>query len=221
MATAAPASPSENLADLLKRLGDIPLHRIRLRPAPGTATEDDVVRIEARENRLCELVEGTLVEKAVGAKESYLCWFLGGELKIYLGQNNIGIGLTADGMLRLAPGLVRIPDLSFIPWDKLPGRLLPAKPVPNLAPDLAVEILSEGNTKAEMDRKVGEYFDAGVRLVWLIDPKTRSARVYSSRRRSVLVREDQSLDGGEVLPGFSVALAELFRHLPRPRKRKK
>jgi Uma2 family endonuclease len=124
-------------------------------------------------------------------------------------------------MLRLAPGLVRIPDLSFISWDKLPGRLLPAKPVPNLAPDLAVEILSEGNTKAEMDRKVGEYFDAGVRLVWLIDPKKRSARVYSSRRQSVLLREDQSLDGGEVLPGFSVALAELFRHLPRPRKRKK
>jgi Uma2 family endonuclease len=209
----------ENLADLVKRLGEIPLERIRFRPAPGTATEDDVVQAEAREDRLCELVDATLVEKAMGAKESYLAWLLGGLLKIYLGRNDIGVGLTADGMLRLAPGLVRIPDLSFVSWDKLPGRMLPEEPVPDLVPDLAVEVLNEGNTKPEMIRKVGEYFDAGVRLVWLIDPKKRTARIYSAPDRSVLIREGQSLDGGAVLPGFSVALAELLRHIPRPRKK--
>jgi Uma2 family endonuclease len=209
----------ENLADLRKRLGGIPLQRIRFRPAPGTATEDDVLRIEAQENRLCELVDGTLVEKAMGAKESYLAWLLGGLLKIYLGQNDVGIGLTADGMMRIAPGLVRIPDLSFISWDKLPGHTLPEEPIPDLAPDLAVEILSEGNTAAEMRRKVREYFDAGVRLVWLIDPKKREARAFTTPHRMVLVRANQSLDGSDVLPGFSVSLAELFRHMPRPRKK--
>jgi Uma2 family endonuclease len=220
MSQATIAPPTiENLADLQKRLGGIPLERIRSRPAPGTATEDDVIRIEAEQNRLCELVDGTLVEKAVGAKESYLAWLLGGFLKIYLGQNDIGIGLTADGMMRIAPGLVRIPDLSFIAWDKLPSHTAPEEPIPDLAPDLAVEILNEGNTPAEMRRKVGEYFDAGVRLVWLIDPKKRAARVYTPPHRSVPIREDQALDGGDVLPGFSVSLAELFRHMPRSRKR--
>ena len=63
--TIAPPS-DETFADLVRRLGDVPLDRIRLRPAPGTATVEDVDRIEARENRLFELVEGTLVEKAMG-----------------------------------------------------------------------------------------------------------------------------------------------------------
>jgi Uma2 family endonuclease len=220
MAQATIAPPTiENLADLLKRLGDIPLERIRFRPAPGTATEDDVVRIEARENRLCELVDGTLVEKAVGAKESYLAWLLGHLIGSYLDQNDLGACLTADGMMRIAPGLVRIPDLSFISWDKLPGRMLPDEPIPDLAPDLAVEVLSEGNTQAEMSRKVGEYFDAGVRLVWLIDPRKRTARAFSTPDRSVRLREDQALEGGEVLPGFAVPLARLFQHIQRPRKR--
>jgi Uma2 family endonuclease len=159
------------------------------------------------------------VEKTVGAQESYLAWLLGGFLKIYLGQNDIGIGLTADGMMRIAPGLVRIPDLSFISWDKLPSHTVPEVPIPDLAPDLAVEILSQGNTPAEMRRKVGEYFEAGVRVVWLIDPRKRAARIYTAPDRSVLIHEDQALDGGDVLPGFSVPLAELFRHVSRPRKK--
>ncbi len=68
-ATIARAPAIDTLADLHKRLGGIPLDRIRFRPAPGTATEKDVIDAEARENRLCELVDGTLVEKAVGFEE--------------------------------------------------------------------------------------------------------------------------------------------------------
>jgi Uma2 family endonuclease len=207
------------LADLRKRLGNIPLDRIRTQPPPGTATEKDVIAVERSENRSCELVDGTLVEKALGAKESYLAWQLGGLLKIYLDQHDLGVGLASDGMMRIAPGLVRIPDLSFISWDKLPGRLLPEEPIPDLAPDLAVEVLSEGNTPAEMKRKVGEYFDAGVRLVWLIDPRKRAARVYTAPHRSVAIGEDQSLNGDDVLPGFTVSLAELLRRIPPPRKK--
>src|SRR5579883_1151685 len=186
MATAAPP-PIRNLADLRKRLGGIPLERIWFHPAPGTATEKDVVEAEEHKQRLCELVDGTLVEKAMGFEESQLAWRLGHLFGSYLDQNDLGTCVGEAGMMRIAPGLVRIPDLSFISWDKLPGRLLPGKPVPDLAPDLAVEVLSEGNTKREMDRKVEEYFEAGVRLVWLIDPKKRTARVYSNPRRSILV----------------------------------
>ena len=68
-------------------------------------------------------------------------------------------------------------------------------------------MLSEGNTEAEMTRKVREYFEAGVSLVWLIDPRKRIARVYSTPEKSVLNRADQSLDGADVLPGFILPLA--------------
>jgi Uma2 family endonuclease len=83
-------------------------------------------------------------------------------------------------------------------------------PIPDLAPDLAVEVLSKGNTKLELSRKVREYFDAGVILVWLIDPRKRTARVYTTIEKSTLVRPDQALDGGAVLPGFVLPLADLL-----------
>jgi Uma2 family endonuclease len=208
----------KTLADLRQRLGDIPLERIWFRPAPGTATEKDVVLADERENRLCELVDGTLVEKAMGFEESRLAGKLLHLVSSYLDKNDLGICIGADGMMRIAPGLVRIPDLSFISWDRLPGRESPSEPIPDLAPDLAVEVLSEGNTKLEMARKVREYFDAGVILVWLIDPRKRNVRVFSTAEKSTLVRADQRLDGGAVLPGFVLSLSDLLDRGRRPRR---
>ena len=217
MAQATVGPPTiKTMADLQTRLGGIPLDRIWFRPAPGTAAERDVIEAEARENRLCELVDGTLVEKAVGFEESRLAGELMYLVKAYLRQNDLGIAVGEAGMMRIAPGLVRIPDLSFINWDKLPGRESPIDPIPDLAPDLAVEVLSEGNTEAEMTRKVREYFEAGVSLVWLIDPRKRTARAYSTPEKPVLIRADQSLDGADVLPGFILPLAELLDHGRRP-----
>jgi Uma2 family endonuclease len=204
------AAEIKTLADLRTRMGGIPLDRIRFHPAPGTATEKDVLEAERRENRLCELVDGTLVEKTVGFDESRLAAQLVYLIIAYLNQHNLGTCTGADGMMRIAPGLVRIPDVSFISWNRLPSGETPRKPIPDLAPDLAVEVLSEGNTKPEMDRKVREYFAAGVRMVWLIDPKKRTARVFSAVEQSILVRADQSLDGGNVLPGFSLVLSDLL-----------
>jgi Uma2 family endonuclease len=71
-------------------------------------------------------------------------------------------------------------------------------------------VLSKGNTSKEMARKLDEYFRAGVRLVWYVDPKRRTVRVYTGRDRSVVLREDQALEGGEVLPGFSLSIREWF-----------
>jgi Uma2 family endonuclease len=220
MAQATIVSPAiKTLADLRKRLGGIPLDRIWFRPAPGTATEKDVIEAEERENRLCELVDGTLVEKAMGFEESRLAAELIYLVKSFLAHHDLGVCVGADGMMRIAPGLVRIPDVSFITWDRLPGRESPQNPIPDLAPDLAVEVLSDGNTKAEMARKVREYFDAGVILVWLIDPKKRTAQVFSTVDKPLLVRDDQSLDGGEVLPGFVLPLADFLDRGRRPRPR--
>ena len=82
--------------------------------------------------------------------------------------------------------------------------------IPALAPDLAIEVLSAGNTPSEMERKLRDYFQAGVRLVWYLDPKLRTMTVYASPQESVVVAEDGVVDGGNVLAGFQLALAELF-----------
>lgn len=169
-------------ADLLHRLGNVPAERIRLSPAPGTATEQDVLAIEARANRLCELVDGVLVEKTVGYYEARLALLIGYFLEDSLEKHNLGVAFGADATLRLMPGLVRIPDVCFVSWGRLPIRELPAEPIPDLIPDLAVDVLSPANTKREMQRKLREYFKVGVGLVWFVDPPTRTAQVYTARR---------------------------------------
>jgi Uma2 family endonuclease len=202
--------PTPTVADLQEQLGDIPPHRILLRPYPGTATEQDVINIKAREKRLCELVDGVLVEKAMGFQESQLALLLGFFLVGFVRQHDLGIVVGADGTVRLTSGLVRIPDVGFVSWDRLPGRELPKASIPDPVPDLAVEVLSAGNTRGEMERKLGEYFAAGVRLVWYVDPRARTVRVHTAADRSVLLDEGQTLEGGHVLPGFALPLAQLF-----------
>jgi len=209
----------ETLAELVESLGSIPLQRIRLNPAPGTATEEDVLEIHDRTNRLCELVDGVLVEKPMGFYESRLAAALIGLLEEFLSHEDLGIVLAPDGMMRLAPGLVRMPDVSFLSWDQFPDRELPFEPIPGIAPDLAVEVLSESNTRAEMERKLHDYFDAGVSLVWYLDHKTKTAEVFTGLDQRELVREDQALDGGEVLPGFSLPLSEWFARAGKRRER--
>lgn len=199
-----------SLADLHEQLGGIPLARIRLRPPPGEATEKDVIEAERRTGRICELIDGVLVEKTVGFYEGRVASVVGHLIESYLEQQPLGITVGADGPVRLLPRQVRIPDVSFISWDRLPGGKVPEEPIPALAPDLAVEVLSPGNTAAEMQRKLRDYFAAGVRLVWYIDPATRSARAYTGVYQGVEVPPEGALSGGEVLPGFELPLAELF-----------
>jgi|SRR5579875_3688964 Uma2 family endonuclease len=206
------ASPSaiETLADLLHRLGDIPLERIRFHPYPGTATEQDVIEAEARTGRLCELVDGVLVAKAMGYYKSRLAVVLGFFLETYLESNDRGIVLGADGMTRMEPGLVRMPDVAFYSWAHFPNRLLPPGSFVEQAPDLAVEILSPSNTEREMDRKRAEYFAGGTRLVWQVYPLSRRVRVYTSEEAFVELMEEDVLDGGAVLPGFTLSIRRWF-----------
>jgi Uma2 family endonuclease len=204
----------ETVADLLESLGDIPPERIRMHPWPGTATEDDVIAIHAREKRLCELVDGTLVEKPIGFDESRLAVELGATLVLYLRQHDFGTVAGEAGMMRLRTGLVRIPDVSFVCWEHLPEKY---GPIPPLAPDLAIEVLSESNTPKEMQRKLVEYFEAGTQLVWYIDLRARTVTVYTAPDRFTVLDESQTLDGGDVLPGLVIPLRELFERASRRR----
>ena len=227
-ATTAPVT-IETLADLQDRLGGIPLHRVRFRPPPGTATEQDVLDVYGREKRLCELIDGVLVEKAMGFSESCLAGAILHHVRAFVKPRRLGLVAGEAGMMRLTTGLVRIPDVSFVAWQQIPEGRMPEKPIPHLAPTLAIEVLSEGNTEPEMERKRKEYFAAGTRLAWVVNPVTRSVRVYTSVDDYTVIDDEGALDGGVALPGFTLPLADLFAELdeaapappPKPGRRRK
>lgn len=177
----ATATSRQTLADLLEELGSIPPSRVRRYPPPGLATERDVNARPDGVKRLCELIDGTLVEKPMGFVEARMASLIIHFIECFLESHDLGIVVGPDGTVRIAPGLVRVPDVSFISWQNFPDRRLPTEAVPDLVPDLAVEVLSESNTRQEMDRKLREYFAARVRLVWIVDPRTRSASVFIPR----------------------------------------
>jgi Uma2 family endonuclease len=200
-------SPTWTMERLRRHFDMIPAARILLDPLPGTATEEDLLRVNRRKERLCELVDGVLVEKAMGAEESGLTLWLARWLLGYLEKHNVGRLLGADAVLRLLPGLLRAPDISFIAWERYPQ----GKPaVPAVAPDIAVEVISRGNTKKELARKRREYFTHGARLVWQVDPRKRVVEVYTSATKCQVLGIKDTLDGGAVLPGFKLRLAKLF-----------
>jgi Uma2 family endonuclease len=211
---------TETLAEFVENLGGIPLERIRMKPPPGLATEKDVIaEREGPKRRLCELVDGVLVEKAMGTKESLLAFEIGRLLGNFVAEQDLGAVLGADGMLRLAPGLVRIPDISFIPWNRIPNEEFGDDPIAAYVPDLAVEVLSPSNTRGEMDRKLRDYFLSGTRLVWLIQPKNQTAQVYTSPTDSRRVSKTGILHGDPVVLGFTLPLPDLFARTRSRRKR--
>ena len=198
------------LDHLLSRFADYPPERIRLDPVPGTATKQDVLDIDRDEGKLCELIDGVLVEKAVGFKEAFLASHIGYLLTGFAGQHKLGIVLGADGTIELFPNQVRIPDVAFSSWDKIPGRVIPEEPIPDVFPDLAVEVISRTNTWREMFEKRKDYFFAGVRLVWYIDHRARTIEVYTGVDQLVTLTDGDTLTGGDVLPGFTLLVADLF-----------
>jgi Uma2 family endonuclease len=205
------------LDELVERLGGIPLSRILAQPAPGTATEVDLLEAERRYGRLYELVDGVLVEKTMGYRESILAGALIRILGNFVVAQNLGVVSGADGSIRLFPGLIRVPDVAFASWDCFPEGMIPEEPIPTLAPDLAVEVLSKSNTPAEMKRKRREYFDSGVRVVWEVNPKRCKVSVFTPEGRIAVLDSSQRLDGGAILPGFVLELSELFGELDRHR----
>lgn len=209
-------TPAVTLGALFQRFGDMPLCRIVPDPKPGTATVEDVVLFDDHHDRLCELVDGTLVEKAMGFWESQLAYRLGSFLVPYVEQSDLGVVAGEAGMMQIFPNQVRIPDVSFIAWDDLKNSGYPEQAAPDMAPTLAVEVISKSNTPQEMERKLGEYFEAGSKLVWYVYPKTKEVKVYTSPSEVSVLKETDTLTGGDVLPGLAIDLKEFFKPLPEP-----
>jgi Uma2 family endonuclease len=168
--------------DLANRFGDIPLWRIAFDPPPGRATERDCVAANERSERLCELVDGTLIEKVMGSFESLIA---GRILTLWNSwidaqPRKPGLALSADGMLRLRANLIRVPDACYIARERLRGGTFPRHGIAALAPTIAVEVISEGNTPREMDEKLNDYFQSGTQEAWYVYPDARLIRRYNS-----------------------------------------
>jgi Uma2 family endonuclease len=202
------------IADLLEGLGGIPARRVVWSPTPGTATDRDLIRLNERRNRRYELVDGTLVEKAVGFDESFFGSYLAAALVGYLRTHDIGMAVGSGALIRVLPGLVRAPNASFISWERYPKKRRRGE-IPTVAPDVVAEVICKGNTPKETKRKLGEYFRAGVRLVWYVDPAKRTVKVYTAMDRFTVLHEDDTLDGGDVLPGFSLSIRDWFAEAER------
>lgn len=201
------------LQDVIAQLGDIPSSRILTTPTPGTATLADCIAVnEEQERPLCELVDGVLVEKAMGYEASVVAIAIARILGNFISKHRLGFVSGADGFFRLSSS-TRGPDVAFLSRERLPEGRFPKEPYPKLVPDLVVEVLSPGNTKGEMNRKRLEYFDNGVRLLWIVDCAHRTVAVYTSTADVIVLGEDDTIDGGPVVDGFSAVLKEFFADL--------
>ncbi len=218
MTAAASPPPSvrfDNGQQWIESLGDVPLSRVIFDPRPGTATEQDLLRLADVDGRLCELIGGTLVEKPLGFHESEIAARLIAHLGMVVYPSGLGTITTGDGPIRMFSGHVRVPDVSYVSFADVSGGRVPSVAIPTVPPTIAAEVLSPSNTRREIELKRQEYFTSGTRLAWVLDPPTRTVTVFTNPGSPDHVLTDgDTLDGGDVLPGFAVAVSTLFG--PRP-----
>jgi Uma2 family endonuclease len=201
-----------NGAEWMHALGDIPLERVVMDPAPGTATEADLLRMVEAEDRLVELIDGTLVEKPVGFDEALIASMLITLLNIFVLPRKLGSVYGPDATMRMKRNRIRLPDVSFISAARLATLPKPHPSVPSIAPDLAVEVLSKTNTRKEIAQKLQEYFESGTRLAWIVDPRKRTLAVYEgpTEQPARILKENDKVSGDPVIPGFEFTLSEIF-----------
>ena len=159
-----------------------------------------------------DLVKGELFEMPpAGGRHGDVAMEIGARLRIYVRDNGLGRAFAAKTgfILRRDPDTVRAPDASFVAIDRLPSGEPPIGYI-DVVPDLAVEVVSLGDTNREVEEKVLDWLRSGVKLVWVIYPANRSATVYRSMDDEQDLSEDDSLDGEQVVPGFTCSVGDLF-----------
>ena len=173
-------------------------------------TADELLRLNLPDKRT-ELVRGVLVvREPAGFRHSRVAMELALRLGQHVRANGLGRLCAAETGFTLArdPDTVRAPDIAFVRSDRIPDP--EPRGFPMLAPDLVVEVLSPDDRPGEVLAKVGDWLSAGTRLVWVIDPERRMARVYRHDGTDQALTQDQSLGGEDVIPGFSCPLADIL-----------
>ena len=173
-------------------------------------TASDLWELSQDEHKHLELIRGVLVEMSPANE-------LHGELTMEIGRivanwvraNDLGRAYTAETGFELFsdPDTVLAPDVAFVSKARLKPR---TEKFSTVAPDLAVEVVSPGNSKSELHEKVKLYFEAGTRQVWVFYPKSRTVYVYHSPKDVTILDIEDTLEGSDLLPGFSVRLCDLF-----------
>ena len=164
-----------------------------------------------------EMIDGQLVELKMGAKSSWVGGRIHARLDSFCEQKTLGWAFPQETAYRCfgTGQTVRKPDASFIRLGRLKNEEPPEGDL-RIPPDLAAEAVSPNDTVYELDEKIEEYLGAGVRLVWVINPKTRVAIVHRADGTVAKVREDQELSGEDVVPGFRCRLGDLLLPPPAP-----
>lgn len=177
-------------------------------------TDEDFLRVP-RDGQKYERIDGELRVSPAGYRHEGVGAALLVRLWLFVNERKLGhvVGSSAGfrwpGRKADLPDNVLSPDVSFVAGGRFPDERWPIG-FPQLAPDLAVEVLSPSDNSSDVLQKVGEYLDAGTRLVWVIDPEKRTAAAYRSLTGVRVIGESDALDGEDVLPGFSCPLKDVL-----------
>jgi Uma2 family endonuclease len=159
----------------------------------------------------CELVGGELIMMSpAGFRHGRVANRLSVRLGRFVEGNSLGVVTTAEAGFRIgrSPDTVRVPDIAFVRADRVP----PTEPAGFFEgpPDLAVEVVSPNDRASEVLAKAQDWLDAGCGMVWVVDPQTATVSVYRNRSEVVILRGSESLAGGDILPGFTLPVGDIF-----------
>ncbi len=164
-----------------------------------------------RGDRLYELIDGEIIEKMASFIPSRVALRLGRRIDEHAEKINSGYTTGADGSYRLSESVVLIPDVGYISKERMPD--VPSREVP-VAPDLAVEVMSPNDSKRGLRRKAELYMSHGTRMVWLVFPEAEAGavvvEVYTPDADVIELRRSDTLSGGDLLPGFTLAVETLL-----------
>ena len=170
--------------------------------------------LNGRDAPLYEVVDGRYVELEMSSYSVVLASRLHTRLDSFAEANQLGQAIS-EILVGLAERLRRRPDVSFVSYNRWPrGKPIPYTDPWPVVPELAVEVVSPNDLAEDLRLKIAEYFRYGVQMVWVVWPKLCAVDVYESLTQVRVLERNDVLDGGRVLPGFTLALADLFRESP-------
>ena len=172
-----------------------------------TMTEAELMALP-RDGFKRELVDGEIRVSPAGFPHGVVIILLGSRLSTHVRERNLGWVADSSTGCWMPSGNLRVPDLTFVSTERMPGGVVEG--FLRVVPDLVVEVLSPGDSERLVLDKVGEYLASGVRLVWVIDPRARRAAVHRSLTAVRELAESDTLDGEDVVPGFTCRLADVL-----------
>src|SRR5262245_22197475 len=172
------------------------------------ATVRDLLQMP-KDGHIYELVDGAILVSPAGMRHGEVAGKILAIVATFLDKHPIGKVYTPDTGISLPNGNIRCPDVMFVRNQKLPDGKSP-EGFGELVPDLAIEVLSPNDSLKEVGRKIGEFLECGVPLVWLVDPKSETVTVYRSLSDTLKFTADQTITADPVLPEFSCQVSKFF-----------